>query len=365
MRGLNVLIGANGSGKSNFLEVFALLRAAPANLPRPVKEMGGVQEWIWKGGEAPSTAKIDVIVTNPGQQQTLRHVLSIQDHGGRFEVVDERVENESTYPGKRVPYFYYKFQQGRAVLVDFEDSKRTLTREQVSFDASVLSQFKDSVRYPPLTRLQSTYSAIRLYRNWSFGPNSPLRKEQSTHEAGDFLDDGGGNLALVLSNFSGQKRQEIVDELRNVYEGVEGIAFPISGGTVQLFLEESGGRRIPATRLSDGTLRYLCLLTILLHPKPPPFIAIEEPELGLHPDLIHVIAKLLRAASKRMQIVITTHSRQLIDALSEEPEAVIICEKEDGESRLERLDGERMKVWLERYSLGELWGKGELGGNRW
>ncbi|MCX6607769.1 MAG: AAA family ATPase, partial [Acidobacteria bacterium] len=332
---------------------------------RPVKEMGGVQEWMWKSAEGQGTAKSDVIVSNPGQQQNFRHILSIQDHGGRFEVVDEKVENEVAYAGKNDPYFYYRFQQGRAVLVDFEHAKRKLTREQVSLEASVLSQFKDSERYPPLTRLQTTYSAIRLYRNWSFGPNSPLRREQSTHEASDYLDDGGGNLALVLSSFSGKKRQEIVDELRNVYEGVEGIALPISGGTVQLFLEESGGRRIPATRLSDGTLRYLCLLAILLHPEPPPFIAIEEPELGLHPDLVHLIAKLLLAASKRMQIVITTHSRQLIDALSEEPEAVIICEREDGESRFERLDGERMKGWLDRYSLGELWGKGELGGNRW
>lgn len=94
-------------------------------------------------------------------------------------------------------------------------------------------------------------------------------------------------------------------------------------------------------------------------------VAIEEPELGLHPDLIPHIADLLREASTRMQLVITTHSRPLVDALAEEPESVVVCEKHHGESVFERLDGRRLGKWLEKYSLGELWSIGELGGNRW
>ena len=94
-------------------------------------------------------------------------------------------------------------------------------------------------------------------------------------------------------------------------------------------------------------------------------IVIEEPELGLHPDVIPKLATLLIEASARSQIVVTTHSRMLIDALADDPESVIVCEKHNGQSTFERLDGERMKVWLEKYSLGDLWGKGEIGGNRW
>ena len=94
-------------------------------------------------------------------------------------------------------------------------------------------------------------------------------------------------------------------------------------------------------------------------------IVIEEPELGLHPDVIPKLAALLIEASERTQIVITTHSRTLVDALGDDPESVIVCEKHHGESTFERLDGERMKVWLEKYSLGDLWSKGEIGGNRW
>ena len=132
-----------------------------------------------------------------------------------------------------------------------------------------------------------------------------------------------------------------------------------------LFLEERDGRQIPATRLSDGTLRYLSLLAVLLHPSPPPLIALEEPELGLHPDVVGEVAKLLVEASNRTQIVVTTHSRMLVDALTDHPSSVVVCEKQNGESRFERLDGTRLKAWLDKYSLGELWSSGELGGNRW
>ncbi|MFZ2617080.1 MAG: AAA family ATPase, partial [Anaerolineae bacterium] len=158
---------------------------------------------------------------------------------------------------------------------------------------------------------------------------------------------------------------DLIEALRELYEGIEDVNFQIDGGNVLLFLEERGGREIPATRLSDGTLRYLCLLAILLHPDPPPLIAIEEPELGLHPDIIPQLAKLLVAASERTQLVVTTHSDVLVDALTSQPESVIVCEKVDGESQFRRLDADQLKEWLEKYTLGQLWSMGEIGGNRW
>jgi predicted ATPase len=94
-------------------------------------------------------------------------------------------------------------------------------------------------------------------------------------------------------------------------------------------------------------------------------VAIEEPELGLHPDIIPHVAELLVRASERTQLFITTHSRMLIDALGDQPESVVVCSKEGGETRMERLSPEHLREWLERYSLGDLWSKGELGGNRW
>ena len=114
-----------------------------------------------------------------------------------------------------------------------------------------------------------------------------------------------------------------------------------------------------------GALRYLCLLAVLLHPEPPKVVCIDEPELGLHPDIIPVVGKLLIEASKRSQIFVTTHSDILVDSLSDVPEAVVVCEKVDGATQLRRLDGETLKPWLEKYRLGELWTSGAIGGNRW
>ena len=122
---------------------------------------------------------------------------------------------------------------------------------------------------------------------------------------------------------------------------------------------------IPATRLSDGTLRYLCLLAILYNPTPPPVVCIEEPELGLHPDIVAGLAKHLLAASERMQLIVTTHSDILVDALTWNPETIIVCESVDGATQMKRLDPDAIKGWLENYRLGELWSSGHIGGNRW
>ena len=133
---------------------------------------------------------------------------------------------------------------------------------------------------------------------------------------------------------------------------------------MQVFFQE-GKYIVPATRLSDGTLRYLCLLAILCHPNPPPLICIEEPELGLHPDVLPTLADLLKDASDRTQLIVTTHSDVLVDALTDQPEAVIVAERGPQGTTLTRLDADKLKPWLEKYRLGQLWTRGEIGGTRW
>ena len=117
--------------------------------------------------------------------------------------------------------------------------------------------------------------------------------------------------------------------------------------------------------MSGGTLRFLCLLAILVDPEPPPLIAIEEPELGSHPDIHAQLAALLLEASTRTQLIVTTHSDILVDALTDTPETIVVCEEVGGSTRLERLDPKKLKPWLEKYRLGELWMRGEIGGTRW
>ena len=365
MEPLNVLIGPNGSGKSNLLEVLALLRAAPRSLAAPVKRRGGIWEWLWKGKESPHAATVETIVERQDSEAPLRHTLTFTDNGGRLQVTAEEVANAETPESDAESYYRLSGGQHALGIRRGDTAEVQVVHSDAKPGESVLSQIRDPGVYPALHALQEQYECIRLYQNWSFGPTAALRRNQSAHGPSDFLKDGAENLAIVLSHFRGEAKRQLVEALHELFDGIIDVSCPVTGGTVALFLEESGGRQIPAALLSDGTLRYLSLLAILLHPSPPPLIALEEPELGLHPDVVAEVAKLLMKASRRTQIVVTTHSRMLIDALTDHPSSVVVCEKENGESRFERLDGKRLKVWLDKYSLGELWSSGELGGNRW
>jgi predicted ATPase len=158
----------------------------------------------------------------------------------------------------------------------------------------------------------------------------------------------------------------LLELLRQFYEPVKDVDTELLGTHLRLMVKEEGlSSRTPATRLSDGTLRWLMLLIVLLDPAPPPVVCIDEPDLGLHPDIIPTLAELLRDASTRTQLIVTTHSQSLVSAFSDDPESVCVCEKVDGSTRIRRLDGEKLSVWLEDYSLGHIWASGEIGGNRW
>ena len=374
MEPLNVLIGPNGSGKSNFIEALALLHAAPRDLSAPVKRMGGISEWLWKGDDAPGAGVVDALISYPHGPMPLRHVVEIGQQGERFEVREERIEDERPIAQQSEPASYYRFQGGNPVISDCPDEPDGLPRERLIGrvmilrpEESILSQREDPERYPELAWLQQRYRNIRLYRNWEFGPDAGLRQSPRADEPSTFLTERGENLPLVLSRLRGDSRQRFVESLQQLYDGIEDFQVEVGGGRAELFVVERGAgeRYIPASRLSDGTLRYMALAAILMDPDPPPLVVIEEPELGLHPDVVLSIGEMLINASKRTQLVVTTHSRVLINALEDHVSSVVVCEKHDGESRFERLDPDYLSIWLDKYSLGYLWSTGEIRGNRW
>ena len=133
----------------------------------------------------------------------------------------------------------------------------------------------------------------------------------------------------------------------------------INAGTTQLFFTEriKGKRQaIPAQKTVRRKLSdILCLLSILYNPTPPPVVCIEEPELGLHPDIVVRLAKHLQAASEHMQLIVTTHSDILVDALSDVPESIVVFDNENGATQMNRLDRDELGPWLEKYRLGQLW----------
>jgi predicted ATPase len=366
---LNVLIGPNGAGKSNLIEAILLLRATPRELAAPVREGGGVRDWLWKGDPGTPTAVIEAIVDHPEWQQPLRHRIAFTAAGARLEVSDERIEDATPEAGQEKPRFYFGYENGRPLLGDQDGTHRGLKREDLDPEQSILAQRKDPDRYPEITHLGQSYERIKIYREWSFGRYTRLRLPQKADLRNDFLSDSGReepNLALVLNRLRSlpEAKATILSSLRTLYEGITDFDVIIQGGTVQLFLQE-GGQTIPATRLSDGTLRFLSLLSILCHPTPPPLVCIEEPELGLHPDVLPELARLLRRASEHTQLVVTTHSAGLCDALSDTPEAIVVCEKHEARTEMRRLDPQELAPWLERYRLGQLWLRGDLGGTRW
>lgn len=243
---------------------------------------------------------------------------------------------------------------------------RRLSRESIELDRSILLQRRDPDVYPELAWLAQNYERIRIYREWEFGRNAVHRAPQQTDVRNDVLLEDFSNIGLFLSRLkkSPKAKKAFLDNLRKLYDGLTDFEVVTEGGSVQVFLHEEDFA-IPATRLSDGSLRFLCLLAILCDPEPPPLICMEEPELGLHPDILPTVADLLKEASQRTQLIVTTHSDILVDAMTDCPESVVVCEKHEGKTEMTRLSASELAVWLEKYRLGQLWIQGQLGGTRW
>ena len=390
MEPLTVLVGPNGSGKSNLLEAISLFQASPRDISDPILRTGGMQEWLWKGTDARDSIALEAMVANP-PGGVLRHSLTLVDHCNRPLVIDERIEHSEKHRDEHVGRSYYRLPQEGQAASEMSDANAHAPSESKNIRSDKRSpvQLFDLHRpnsiefpsefepqesllahaaipeYPALWHLKEQYRSIRLYRNWSFGSDTNSRQLCSAHGPSDFLEEGGRNLPVVLSQLHSMHKKKFLSALSDLFEGIVDIQCRVTSGTVALFLEESGNRLIPATRLSDGTLRYICLLAILLHPEPPPLICVEKPELGLHPDLLPTLCDLMREASERTQLIVTTHSDVLVDALTDQPESVVVCEKRDGRTEMRRLEKKDLENWLKTYGLGDLWSSGELGGNRW
>ena len=373
---LNVLIGPNASGKSNLIDALSILKAAPRDLAEPIRRGGGITEWLWKGRDNPVPATVEVTVDYTTTLIPLRYRLAIAVIGNRFQLWDESIEDGDPRQGHAEPTFYYRYKKGFPILQHRSQSvaahgamaPRQLKREDLHPEQSILSQRRDPDSYPELTHLADQFERIGLYRKWGIGPDAPYRHPQRSDLPQKNLLEDGANLGLVLNNLLNRPRvkRDLLERFRVFYPNIDDIATPIIGGRVEVSFHEKGLQHpVPATRLSDGSLRYLCLLAVLCHPEPHLVTCVEEPELGLHPDIVPEVAELMIEASSRSQIIVTTHSDVLVDALTHIPDCVIVCEKPDTATMLRRLDKQRLEPWLESYRLGELWSKGEIGGNRW
>ncbi len=350
LRGLNVLIGANASGKSNLIEAIGLLQAAPLDLSAAILRLGSAHFVCSLAVPSPIAA----IECRGISDEPLQYRLEIVERAHGFIIEEEQLRN-----GKEWPYFK---RVGGNVEFDGEQLAK------ISPTRSVFEAYKSPADPTPITRVGQNFASIRVYREFRTATDSQARRGVSTSAQKDFLGDGGDNLALVLldMDFKGVHDQ-IREYLRRFCDRFSDVKVRLDGSIAKTYIEESGLLEpLVSWRLSDGTLKFLCLLAVLLERELPPLICIEEPEVGLHPEAIQIVAEALVEASERTQLIVTTHSEALIDALSDRPEDVLVTERDfDNGTQFRRLDKDQLSLWLERYSLGQLWRKGEISGNRW
>lgn len=381
---LNVLIGPNGSGKSNVIEAIELLRATPTDFAAAIRDGGGAAEWFWKGESTTKVAAIHIEtvkrstgLNTPNEGRPLSYLLEFGIDNTRVEVHDETLEEtkprSESYPDV---YFYYRFGRGhpainirdRAGADERDKSSRRIERierHELRPDQSVLAQIKDPEVYPELTWLGRQFEQIQMLRDWTLGRYTEPRKAQPADLPEDRLLPDCRNLALILNKIEhDQVALDFNKLLKRFFPRFERMSTRVSSGAIQFYLHEAGFRSpVPATRLSDGTIRFVALLATLLAPSPPPLVCIDEPELGLHPDAVPLVADLMIKASERAQLIVATHSDALVSALTAKPEAVIACERTGAGTTLRRLDSAKLAHWLEEYALGDLWRMGKLGAN--
>lgn len=341
LNSLNVLIGANGVGKSNFVSYFRLLG-----------EMldGRLQVWTSKQGGADRVLTFGVKETSQ-----LSSFVEFELNGYQFAL-------EPTIDGG------FTFAQEQLYWAEPSDNKSG-SLLGAGHDEAKLKSHHDSTKGGLI--VDHCYNAIANWRVYHFHDTSDtagVKRLCSLHD-NEYLRIDASNLAAYLYRL----KSEYADVYSQIRKTVR-LAVPffddfvlkpieLPSGEQQLRLlwtQQDSDYALWPSQLSDGSIRFICLVTALLQPKPPSTIIIDEPELGLHPYAITLLGALLRSASQRMQVVISTQSVPLLNEF--DIDDLIVVERENGASVFRRLDETQFENWLEDYSVGELWEKNILGG---
>ncbi len=344
LRDLNVLIGANGAGKSNFVDFFRLLRAmAKEGLKSFVNDRGGGDGFFFLG---PQRTRQIAAHLEFGENVYEFDLQPTAD--GALQIADERVQ----YIGGRGIGAFNSIGKG--------------TRE------SNLKKRKDDRAYvgtgPGVPHY--VFEAVSSWVVYHFHDTSlyaPMRREQSARDYEQLRDDAQ-NIAPFLMRLRAESEAGytlIRDTVRLIAPFLDDFLFrpEEKAGEEKLRLEwRQKGSDFPfqPVHLSDGTIRFICLATALMQPNPPSTIVIDEPELGLHPYAIALLADLIQSAAERTQVVVSTQSATLLDHF--DPGDVVVVNRENGCSALERPDPGALADWLQEYSLGELWQKNVVRG---
>jgi len=331
---LNVLIGANGAGKSNFISFFRLIQQLlDGKLQRYVSKQGGPDSLLHFGRKNTEHLSAEVYFGHNGYKFTLEPT---QDNRMMFA-------REALWWNKHGDWH----------------------PKSGHFESEVESQKLRAEIY------ESTVPVMKNWRVYHFHDTSDTALLKQRHGINDnlYLRPDARNLAAFLAHLRNQYPRHynrIVKTIRLVAPFFGDFLLrpqPDSKDQIELeWTERDEDTPFKAHLLSDGTLRFICLATILLQPEElqPETILIDEPELGLHPFAIRVLASLLCSTSKMRQVIVSTQSTDLLNEFA--PQDIIVADRADGCTRLQRLNTDELETWLAEYSLGELWHKNILGG---
>lgn len=332
---LNVLIGGNGAGKSNFIDFFRMLRAmmelplpglASASLKTYIAIGGGSDDFLFNGPKITEQIEVETIFGHNGYRFKLTPTAD-----EAFILVDEAQCTD------RIPSQWRDMGSGHV--------KPEILKE------------KNSAVY-------ETISSWQIYHFHDTGKTAPMRRFETIYD-NNYLRFDASNIApflLYLQDDEEVVYSQIVDTIRLVAPFFDNFVLkPNSNEKVRLLWHQKGSDYpLKPHHLSDGTLRFICLTTALLQPDPPATMIIDEPELGLHPYAIDILAELISAASEKVQLIISTQSPALVDCF--EANDIITVNRQNGASVFCRLDEKSLATWLEDYSLGELWQKNIVSG---
>jgi predicted ATPase len=375
--GLNILIGRNGSGKSNLLSFFRLMkRAVNEQLKQSINQMGGINEIRWKGAASHEPVEWHLAFHDLQEASRIHYEGDIQSRGNNSFVSREELAyppKEGHESGFRLLGTYngvirnlYPKQTIDEKHID-EDSEPSAPNVDSDYDNTelALAQVRDPIHYPLFSEVREAINDWTIFRGFGEKAIDHIYEAQMLDVVSPLrLDPTGQNLVSVLHTLVNQHldtRDELYSILSQAFPDFKALLFPVpASGKAEIQWATHNSWTFPARSMSDGMLRFLGLATLLLLPNPPSLIAIDEPEIGLHPKLLPLLAGLLKKASAHTQVIVTTHSPQLLNAEDIEPDDVLVVEKEDGATAFQRLSKDDLRLWLRRYTLGNLWTMGKL-----
>jgi predicted ATPase len=343
LKAINVVIGPNGSGKSNFIGVFSFLHA--------IRE-GHLKDYVAKAGGAERILHFGSKTTN-----LIEVHVSFEQEVNKYEIKLGFTGNDQLYPSSEFVYYWNK--------AKFPDGAYGRSLPPRAGGEAGISELKSE---NIAKHVRDHLDRWRLYHFHDTSTSSPMKKTSDLNDNHYFRSDGS-NLASFLY-YLREKHQTNYNMIRQTVQQVAPffddfqleIAKLIPGKIILEWKHRNSDAYFDASSFSDGTLRFIALAVLFLQPDEckPSVILVDEPELGLHPYAITMLASLVKQASVKTQVILSTQSPFLLDHF--QPEDVLVADRVNGGTQFTRLDPAKLDSWLEDYSLGQLWEKNELGG---